>query len=433
MVNDRKALVISLILPLLLTLIMGFSFGGGLFGSSEGISAIPVAMVGQEVPEVLRQRLADGLTESGYFTVTWADSSAADSLVREGKVAAAVVIPDDLLERLLNFNEINLEMWKDPGSQLKAGIVEQIITRGLARYQAGEAAFLTLWPMDDPEWAGQGAGTLSSDMFEGDFTQVWQRFRAAGGDSGWARAREQIVTGMDRQAALTEAFKQAGLELSVQDRSPAGGFQKQEKVNLFNYFLPSFSVFFLMFAVAGSCRDLHREQKTGTFQRQLLSPVRRTDFLLGKWLSAATQGVIMLGVLFLVGALLYRINLGPDPYSLVVTVLLCCTAASGLFLFLALVSPTEKVMDNLTTVVILISAMLGGNMIPLESMPPWMASFGQFGFNYWANLSFQNIMVADKGLAEDIQPVLVLGAFSVVLLTVDLVLFRIKSARGGMA
>ena len=56
------------------------------------------------------------------------------------------------------------------------------------------------------------------------------------------------------------------------------------------------------------------------------------------------------------------------------------TAAASVFLFLGLISPTEKFMDNLTTVVILVTAMLGGNMIPLDSMPAWMARFGQFGF-----------------------------------------------------
>jgi hypothetical protein len=33
--NDRRALVVSLALPLVLTFIMGLSFGGGLFGSQD--------------------------------------------------------------------------------------------------------------------------------------------------------------------------------------------------------------------------------------------------------------------------------------------------------------------------------------------------------------------------------------------------------------
>jgi ABC-type multidrug transport system permease subunit len=153
----------------------------------------------------------------------------------------------------------------------------------------------------------------------------------------------------------------------------------------------------------------------------------------GKWLGAAGQGIFMLGVLFLVGGILFRINLGPDPFSLAVTSLLCSTAAASVFLLLALVSPSEKFMDNLASVVILVSAMLGGNLIPLESMPDWMSRFGQFGFNYWANLSFQHIMVEDVGIGAQPRPVVVLAAVSGVLLVVNLGIFRLRASKGGLA
>ena len=141
----------------------------------------------------------------------------------------------------------------------------------------------------------------------------------------------------------------------------------------------------------------------------------------------------MLAALFLVGGILYRVNLGPDPFSLVLTVVSCSTAASSVFLFLALVSPTEKVMDNLSTVVILFFAMVGGNMVPIDTMPDWMSNFGQFGFNYWANLSFQSIMVENQSLADNSQPVLVLVGISLGLLAVNFLIFRVKSSRGGLA
>lgn len=430
MMADRRALVVNLALPLVITLIMGLSFGGGLFGRSQGISAIPVAMVAEELPGLLRDRLAQGLTESGFFTVTWADSAGADRLVREGKAAAAVVLPPGFLDKLLTLEPVAVQVWKDPGSQLKADIVQQILTRSLARYQAGEAAYLTLWP---PAADDDGDDTTLRDLFAGDFADIWQRLRAPGGQPGGGSAGDRLLLELDRQAVLTRVLGKPGASLVVQDKSPAGAAAEGRDVNLFNYFLPSFSVFFLMFAVSAACRDLQREQKAGTLQRQLLTPVRRQHFLVGKWLSAAAQGVLMLGTLFLVGSLLYRVNLGPDPLALVLAVVLCCTAAAGVFLLLAVLSPSEKFMDNLTTIVILVSAMLGGNMIPLENLQPWMTAIGRFGFNYWANLAFLDIMVKDRGLAEVTRPLLVLAIGSVVLLAANLVAFRLKSRRGGLS
>lgn len=433
LVGDRKALIIHLVLPLVLTSIMGLSFGGGIFGSSKGISAIPLAVVAGDLPELLKDRFAAALTESGFFTVTWADSTVADGLVRQGKVAAALVFPTDFTSRFLRLEDVPLQVWKDPASELKAGIVEEILARGLRRYQAGEAAYLTLWPQEAMPRSPDGQEIWSNEMFSGSFTEVWQRFRSSGGDSSWTMARDQILLAVDHHTTLSEALGASPVELSVHDEAATGSVDTKEKVNLFNYFLPGFSVFFLMFGVAASCRDLHREQKAGTLQRQLLSPMRRDDFLLGKWLSATGQGALMLGVLFLAGGVLFRVNLGPDPYSLIVTVLACCMAAASVFLFLTLISPTEKVMDNLTTVVILISAMVGGNMIPLESLPAWMSRIGQFTFNYWSNLAFQHIMVDDKGVTADFQPLLILFGFAAGLLVINLLIFRLKASRGGLA
>ena len=82
--RDVKGLVIYMAVPLVLTFIMGVSFGGGVFGKS-GISAIPLALAGGDLPDGLKERLAQGLQETGLFTVTWEDSTTAADLVSRGE------------------------------------------------------------------------------------------------------------------------------------------------------------------------------------------------------------------------------------------------------------------------------------------------------------------------------------------------------------
>lgn len=432
MVSDRKAFVISLLLPFILTFIMGLSFGGGLFGQGSGISAIPVALVAGDLPELFQQPLAEGLAETGFFSPTWTDTTEAATWVREGKVAAAVVLPADIMARFFSVDPIVIQVWKDPASQLKAGIVEQVVQRLIQQIQAGEAAYLTLWPDAASGEEAQEFEDWAQQFFSGNFTDIWQRARSGSQDAGLEKAGQMFLKGMDRQVALIQAMEGGGISLSVDDKAPAGDAAKGESVNLFNYFLPTFAVFFLMFAVAASCRDLHRERVAGTLQRQILAPMKPGSLILGKWLAATGQGVVMLGVLFLAGGILYRVDLGAAPLSLALIIILCSTAAASVFLFLALLSPSEKFMDNLTTVVILISAMIGGNLVPLDNLPAWMTGLGQLMFNYWANLSFQNIFMEGRGVGADPTPALVLGGVSFGLLGVNLLLFRWRLRRGGL-
>ncbi len=431
-VSDRKSLAISLVVPFLLTFIMGLSFGGGLFGKTGGISAIPVALVAGDLPDMLKQPLADGLAETGFFQATWTDTAQASAWVKEGKVSAAVVLPPDFTERFFSYEEVAIEVWKDPASQLKAGIVEEVIRRLVVLVQANEAAYVTLWPEStDPE-ENQKLEDWAQKFFAGDFADIWQRVRRGDQNSELETVGQVFLTGMDRQMALVKALEEGGITLSVDDKAPTGEGAAEGQVNLFNYFLPTFAVFFLMFSVAASCRDLHRERASGTLQRQLLAPLRPGSLLLGKWLAASGQGVLMLSVLFLAGGILYRVDLAAAPLSLVAIVILCSTAASSVFMLLALLSPSEKYMDNLTTVVILVSAMLGGNMVPLENLPAWMTSISQFMFNYWANLSFQNILMEGRGIGSDPRPAVVLLGVSFGLLTLNLLLFRWRVRRGGL-
>lgn len=429
--SDRRALVVNLALPLLLTAIMGLSFGAGFGGGSGGLSAIPIAMVASDLPGLLKENLAEVLQESGFFTVTWTDSTTADAMVRAGDVAAAVVLPEDLLPALADDRDVAVQVWKDPGSPLKAGIVQEILSRMFVRYQAGDAAYTALWPEDQAPVAGDPEFT-ASEFFEGDFNDVWQRLRGAQEDQDPQGVGEKLLNVIDHQVALSNALATEQITLTVNDKAPLGQAEKPEDVNLFDYFLPSFSVFFLMFAVAAGGRDVHRERERLTLQRQLLSPMSGVQFIVGKWIAAALQGALQLGVLFAAGALLFRVNLGPDPYSLFLTVLLTSTAAAGVFIFLALVSPSEKVMDNLSTVVILISAMVGGNFMPIESMPAWVHGVGRFVFNYWANLSFSDIVVKNHSLSDALVPTLVLASITLTFFVLNLLLFAVRARRGGL-
>lgn len=90
-------------------------------------------------------------------------------------------------------------------------------------------------------------------------------------------------------------------------------------------------------------------------------------------------------------------------------------------------------MDNLSTVVVLVSGMIGGNFVPVDNLPVFVKMAGQFTFNFWANESFLSIITENRSLTADPKPVLILAAISVVTLAADLVVFRQRARRGGLS
>lgn len=427
--RDRKAFLLQLVVPLLITAVMGVSFGGGIFGGS-GISSIPIAIVGGGLPQVLQDQVASNLQESGFLQVTWADSATADDLVRRGELQAALVLPPKLLTLLLSGDDVVLQLWKDPNSQIKAGVVETIVTEALRNLQAGEAAYRSLWTDDEINRAAFDAGPVAAAL-EGNPLRLWEVFRDQGDD---AAAGTDLGTYLDRSFAFGQAMGNHGVALVVRDRADweAPDDPARER-SLFDYFLPGISVFFMMFGVAAIVRDLHRERESRTLARVLLAPVTSVDVLLGKWGTAIVSGVLQLSVLFLAGALVFGMSLGRSPLALLLTVVLACAATASFYLVLGLLARTEKAMDALTTIVTLVFGMVGGNFFPRDFMPPALNVMGKATFNYWANGAFSDLIIHDGGLREVAPALGVLAVFASLGLAISLAVLAVKRRRGEAA
>ena len=424
--SDRQAVIVTLLLPLMLTAVLGISFGGFGGGAPE-IEAIPLALVG-DPPALLKEPLERALRESGLFTPVWCDSAEADRLVRKGEARAAVLLPGDL-QTLLSPERVAIGVWKDPGSVLQADIVEQILRRMLMRVQGGEAVYVAAWPADGFPAAGEP--DPFGDLLAGDsLAAIWRRLRDRAPEVAAARAKLEAI--LDHQAALHDAFATSAVALTVVDRTGQEAKGVGPSTNMFDYILPGMGVFFLMFAAAAAAGDLHRERAGGTLRRLLVAPLGSSDLLVGKWLFAMLNGLLQLVVLFAAGRLLFRMSLGPDPLALPLAAVATSAMLASLFLPLALLTANEKQMGTISTGVTLFMALVGGNFINVDQMPPVLQAAGRFTPNYWANRTFNDIVVHGRGAADILPRVAVLFGIAAVLLAVAVAIYRRRGGKAGL-
>lgn len=427
---DRQAVIVTLALPLLLTGVLGVSFGG-FGGGGPSMEAIPLGLVGNP-PAMIRDALEQALVETGLFKPVWCDSATADRQVRSGDLRAALVVPPNMLVSYVEGERIEMELWKDPVSVFQADIVEQILQRMLLDLRAGEAAYAAVWPED---WYMETDETSPmEDLFTADsYLEVWRR--VSDGTPEAEAAWDQLSTIMDHQVALTDAFAEPAIALVAVERS-AGEVGEMEAPqasrNMFDWILPGMGVFFLMFAAANAGGDLHVEREGGTLRRLLVAPLGDADLLVGKWIFAMINGLLQMIVLFAVGKLLFRMNLGPDPLALPVVAMATSAMLASFYLPLALVTKNAKQLGQLSTGIILFMALIGGNFIPPEAMPSFLQALGRFTPNYWANTAFTNVIARDQGLTEIGTHVLVLLGVAVVFMGLSLLLYRRRGGKEGM-
>lgn len=202
----------------------------------------------------------------------------------------------------------------------------------------------------------------------------------------------------------------------IKNRQPAVNLRKVAPENYqyssvadtYQQTLPGYTVMFVFFIASSMAASIRQEKISRTFRRLLCAPISRVELLGGKLLATLVVGIIQVFLLFLVGALIFRIGLGNDPVAfLLLTIALVFTAAS---LGLA-VSTTSLKGAGLSTPLI-ISALLGGSMFPLDLMPPILRSLSYIVPHSWALKGYQNLMVRGLGLQDVLPQIAALAGFS---------------------
>lgn len=219
-------------------------------------------------------------------------------------------------------------------------------------------------------------------------------------------APEKIRASITGQASQAPAGEQKPA-LSLKKVAPEN-LQLSATPDTYQQTIPGYAVmfvFFLVSALSGSIRD---ERQHGTFRRLMSAPISKVELLGGKFLAALCIGLFQVILLFLVGSLIFHLGLGNDPLAFLLLTLALVLAAAALGLA---VSTTSLGGAGLTTPII-ISALLGGCMFPLELMPPFLRSLSYFVPHSWALKGYQNLMVRGLGLEEVIPQIAALLGFA---------------------
>ena len=121
---------------------------------------------------------------------------------------------------------------------------------------------------------------------------------------------------------------------------------------------------FLLFSCAAAGGTLLEEEENGTLDRLIGSRAGMGGMLFGKWLFIAIVGVVQLTVMFVWGALMFRLPLWTHLPGFFVMTVITAAAAAGFGLVLATLSRTRAQLSGISTIVILTMSAIGGSMFP---------------------------------------------------------------------
>ncbi|GAJ38881.1 ABC transporter permease [Saccharococcus caldoxylosilyticus] len=188
--------------------------------------------------------------------------------------------------------------------------------------------------------------------------------------------------------------------------------------------LVGFFVFFFVFLISGIA--LLRERTTGTLERLMATPIRRSDivfgYLLGYGLFAVIQTVIV--VFFAVKVL--DIMLVGSLWHVIIINLLLALVALSLGILLSAFANSEFQMMQFIPIVIIPQVFFAG-ILPVEGMANWLQMIAKAMPMYYGGDALKSVMYKGVGLGDIRMDLFVLFGFALLFITLNV--FALKKYR----
>lgn len=354
--NDRSALIFSLLTPLLLTFLMGQVFGRQEENRDFSIPAVPVAMVNEDegrFSATLIDLLTNNETLTALLEVTLVDDPAPiRTQIEQGQdYCCLVTIPAAFSTAIQNGQPTTIDILYDP-----AATISPLLVRGVLE-----------------QITGQMVGR--SDAVSVIINQLVRTGRVTGAEEG-----STIGTEIAENDQLNSPVTLTLL-------TPEG---EQQTFDPLAYLAPGIAILFLSFSAAEGTRSILRERNTGTLARLNSTPTSPLEIVGGKILGVAFFGLLQFGTLLLGAVLLFGVRWG-DPLAVFLLSIFLVLTFTAFGLAVASLARTEGEAALYGTVGSVIFTVLGGGVGFRGDFPPFLQAIGLITPNAWGMDAFAKL------------------------------------------
>ncbi|MFO7633406.1 MAG: ABC transporter permease [Caldilinea sp.] len=173
--------------------------------------------------------------------------------------------------------------------------------------------------------------------------------------------------------------------------------------------IPGYTVMFVYFLIGTVVASVKLERNTGVLRRLLVTPMRRTDLLAGKTLSALVIGVLQVAVMFAIGAIFFGLGLGNAPVALLVLTMAVVLSA----VCIGLAAAAYRIERGLT-VMLIVGALIAGCAFPADWLPPFLRTINVILPQTWAMQGYQDLITRGLGFVDVLPEIAVLLGFAAV-------------------
>jgi ABC-2 type transport system permease protein len=398
--SDGRAVLMSVIAPIVIASFFGFIFGGDTRDRSA--SRVSIYVVDEDGSTVSKD-LAARLAADPALAVKVGPLSEARGAVRRGKAAVAIQFPRGFGQSAADAffggggrPKADLPLFYDPSHATEASMVQGIL-------------------------AGHAMEAVSKEMFSGQAGReaVDQSLARLEQDDGLPAEERGALTTMLRgvrgwndlsQSGKTSGGTTGGLTVPFEVKKQAVTSGSGTPYNGYAHSFAGMGVQFILFMAIDMGVGLLLQRRDGLWKRLRAAPLSRTVLLGSRATSTAILSLFILATLFLFARVVFGVRLEGSVLGFVGICLAFSLMTAAFGLLIASLGKTPESTRGLAIVATLMLVMLGGAWVPTFVFPGWLQKATAVVPTRWAIDGLDATTWRGLGLAAVSWPILFLLA-----------------------
>ncbi len=367
--RDRQGLFFIVLLPIILILVLGITYGG------QGSERVGIA---DADGGAFARELAAGIAKGGDVQVdvrTYSSVADLRDAVARGFVEFGVVIPAGYDEALTSGQTASVEYVAPPTQAASA------VRASVERAVAAQSALVRA-----------------------------ARFAAA-------------TNGIPFPDALAAARQAAAAAPGVTVKVESVATSSTESANGFSLGAQSQVILFMFLTALTGAVELITTRQLGISRRMLSTPTGVGTIILGEGMGRVGLALFQGGFIVLASALMFNVDWA-NPVATAAIILVFSFVAGGAAMLIGAIASNASQAGAIGPALGLLLGLLGGTMVPPEVFPPAMQTLSHVTPHAWAMDAFRGLLLNGETLVDILPQLAVLAGFAVVLMTLAVWRFR---------
>jgi ABC-2 type transport system permease protein len=384
--TDKRAIILSLLLPIGLITLFALAFGG--VGGDDEEEGTPIAVLYADEDQTSSSKsIITELDAIPGIVCIATDTQSAKNQIKSGDQIANIIIHKGYEDALNNGTDIPIELQYDQSRAMEISVLQNLLVSKISSVKGEKDA-------------DKGVDRIMQNMFSNLPAQTQDSIR------------NNLKSGLNKENEQEQLITMTSVV--GEEESNWGLIQA----------VAGTAIMMLLFSVRSIGSGMLEEKENGVLKKLLQSPITPFEILFGKMLTAVIVAIFQLSVMFVFSWLAFGLDIFMNLPALIIMILTTAIACSAFGVLLASIVRSKKQADSLSTIIILFMSAIGGSMIPLYIMPAFMQDAAVISVNYWSIQGFYDIFWRETGVAGVTQNAIVLIAITAGVLAISAFFFK---------